>query len=1284
MSLSQRYSNLLSVIGICLLLAFLPSHFADAQNRPNDRFHLHTLEVKLGKINGQKRIDILNQLSVGYLNISAVKSLKFAHEALQLAITFDNKKGKAKAILGHAAANLEMFKYDEALAHALKALAFSEQIAFKEVMAESQKICGIIYSKTGKQRNAVLFFSKCKNLYIEVNPTKLYEPLILIGDAYMKENALRTARENYLQALQLAKQDTATERYIYSLNALGKTYALQQNFSKALDYHKRARDISIENGIDKQEINSMFFIGEAYQNLGDTKKAIKVQKEALLKADQLNYIEVLALGYKSIASTYLKARKYREAYDYQRLYSRLNDTIWNQQRRAKITELSFLYETDKREKKIQELKFSNEKQGLLIANREKEKNIYYLIVGFSILFTSIFLYLFLQKKKANKELTEKNHKIVEQKEELEQLIEKLGDSEEKFRKLIETVNAAVLITSKGKILYVNRHAEKMTGYDRSELSEMFIGDIVHADSKTIMRQTFHNPTEKRNHHFEVLIKAKNGNHVWVDLSSGVTEYENKTVQFITAYDITENKVIDEKLRKSELMYRTLIQTSPDGVMVLTLKGVITFVSDRVAEMFQIERKNSLIGNHLAEYLVETDRQIITEFLTTLLAKRIANVVELRKTQKVGSNLFLEVNAELITDSDGEATGFFLNCRDITDRKKMEQALKENRYRFQQLANATFEGIIIHDNGEIIETNDKILEMTGYLSDELAKLSIFDLIDSSLYKTARENLMSATPTISEVIHKQKNGNIFYAEILSKPFIFNGKDVRVAAIRDITERKKAEQKLKVSQSNLAALINNTEDFIWSVDADFRIITLNAAMRASFEQFFGTEYSPEDNHLNLLPQNVVTQWKDDYLRAINGDQFIKESHYLEKNGILEVGFNPIIGEDGEITGAAIFSRDITAKKLADKALQNSEERLRLITNNVEDLIARILPSGEIIYASPSWKKIVGYEPEELISKAIFDFVHPDERAAIIIKTIVAMRAKSSSKEEYRIRRKNGDYFWMESHRSPIVNDNNKVDSIVLVGRDITERKNADKALQESEQQLRLSNITKDKMLSIIGHDLRGALGGFTMMLNLLINNPNSFDEKRLSDVFLMLKQSSDSTLELLENLMLWAKNQRNLVEFSLSVLNLENKVNDCVYAYKQIAKSKKIELKVNISQDIDISADENMFLTIVRNLVTNAIKFSLAGGLVSISAKVIVDFVEISIADSGIGISEFNQKKIFYAEKKFSSQGTNMEKGSGLGLILCKDFVEKHGGKIWVESEEGNGSIFRFTIPYGNEKT
>ncbi len=236
----------------------------------------------------------------------------------------------------------------------------------------------------------------------------------------------------------------------------------------------------------------------------------------------------------------------------------------------------------------------------------------------------------------------------------------------------------------------------------------------------------------------------------------------------------------------------------------------------------------------------------------------------------------------------------------------------------------------------------------------------------------------------------------------------------------------------------------------------------------------------------------------------------------------------------------------------------------------------------------------------------------------------------------------------------------------------------LKRSQEELTNANATKDKLMAIIGHDLRGPLGSVIQALDMLIKLDGKLDKQKRLNMMTELHKGAKRAFTLLENTLFWARSQRGDIIYQPANLKLKVLVDDNIRSLSDLAQEKTIRLYTDIHKALTVYADKNMLTIILRNLISNALKFTPESGEIKVTAIAKKEFVEVTVVDNGVGVRTEDRDKLFNLENHFSTFGTRNEKGSGLGLPLCKEFVEKNGGKIRMESLKKGGCAFIFTVP------
>jgi signal transduction histidine kinase len=271
-----------------------------------------------------------------------------------------------------------------------------------------------------------------------------------------------------------------------------------------------------------------------------------------------------------------------------------------------------------------------------------------------------------------------------------------------------------------------------------------------------------------------------------------------------------------------------------------------------------------------------------------------------------------------------------------------------------------------------------------------------------------------------------------------------------------------------------------------------------------------------------------------------------------------------------------------------------------------------------------------------------------------------------------------WVSTIKLPMHDKKRNINGTFGISRDITEHKLAEEEIKLKNELLQTINAEKDKFFSILAHDLKGPLSAFLGATQILTEEIQTMTLEEIKEITVSMKESATNIYGLLENLLEWSRLKRGIMDFKPETFNLKQNITASIEVLKESARKKKITISYSLPEDLTIYADSHMFNTVIRNLVSNAIKFTPKSGEISISTVAKKDnIVEVKICDTGIGISKELINKLFQLNEKTNRKGTEGEPSTGLGLLLCKEFIEKHGGKIWVESEAGKGSVFIFTI-------
>lgn len=626
-------------------------------------------------------------------------------------------------------------------------------------------------------------------------------------------------------------------------------------------------------------------------------------------------------------------------------------------------------------------------------------------------------------------------------------------------------------------------------------------------------------------------------------------------------------------------------------------------------------------------------------------------------------------------------------------KNVERILTESEEKFRALYANMKEGSALHtlvydDNG--IPVDYRIVEVNRAFEVQLGIKR-----ESVINKTSREAYGVDVPPYFELYSRVALTEIpevfeTYFEPLDKHFSINVyspyKGTFATIFENITDRKKDELALHTILTKYKVLFEILPIGITISDSSGKIIESNqiaetllgiSVDKQAKRNIDGQEWQIIRPDGSIMPASEFAS-----VRAL-------EEKILVTN--VEMG---ILKENNEVTwinvsaipiplegyGVAIVYSDITQSKKIEKELLRSESELKRAQEITQigsfsiDLKTNVVTWTEELY------KMYGFDsslPPPLLNESQKLFT-PESWELLSASILNAVNTGLPYEIELKTVRKDDSNGWMWARGEAIKNVAGETIEIWGAVQNITERKRIEEILAKSEAQLRELNATKDKFFSIIAHDLKSPFTNILGFSEILQKEARNLDINSIVAFADTINSTTRQTFNLLENLLDWARLQQNGFHFEPRNILLNYLVKSELENLKFNADQKNIRLVNRITEEIVITADEKMLSSVLRNLISNAIKFTPKEGEIDIGAKMNLNSVQVSISDTGVGMGKETVKNLFKIETSFTNRGTENEKGTGLGLLLCKEFLEKHGGTIRVESEPGRGSRFTFSIP------
>ncbi len=531
-------------------------------------------------------------------------------------------------------------------------------------------------------------------------------------------------------------------------------------------------------------------------------------------------------------------------------------------------------------------------------------------------------------------------------------------------------------------------------------------------------------------------------------------------------------------------------------------------------------------------------------------------------------------------------------------------------------------------------------------------------------------------------------------------------------------------------LQDIIDTVSDFIYIKDTKNRFIQANKSVAANM----GT--TPENlmgkTDFDFYPKELAQQFFDDDIKTIQSGKTIQNQlePSVDPQGnelIISTTKTPLRNTRGKIIGTIGIGRNVTAEKKAEEEIKKANEKIRLERNQLRTLIDNI---PDYIYIKDTECRFVvanktlartlrADSPDDLIGKTDMDF-YPEELARKFYKddlNVMKTRQPLINHEEPGFD-EHGKKLFVASTKVPLIANKGEIKGIIGIGRDITalyqtraklQRKSEDlhevnvlleerqeevqqqaeelkaqaDSLQQINSELEKLNATKDKFFSLIAHDLKNPFVAITSLSDLLVKDHQKLTEEEKTELVKLIKVSSENAYGLLENLLHWARTQTDRIKYNPKTFDLHTAIEENIKFHRISSERKHIKIQSSIPKNIMVYADHNMINLVIRNLLSNAIKFTDMFGKIMFYHKEENEEIELFIEDNGVGIDPSHIDNLFTIEDNYTNAGTSGETGTGLGLVICKEFVVKNGGNIKVSSQQGKGSTFSFTVPIAPEQ-
>lgn len=894
-------------------------------------------------------------------------------------------------------------------------------------------------------------------------------------------------------------------------------------------------------------------------------------------------------------------------------------------------------------------------------------------------------------EKLVEELTIRQLELEMQNNELQLAFERIEHEKAKYIDLYENApNAYFTLTSNGNIVFLNHAAANMLQYPIHAINRTSIFPFLHSKSKTVftkfIKRVFQNK-EMESVDVDFVDREQNVIHTKLQAIAFFDKDYKDYLCRCSATDFTKEVLIQRKLEFSEARFRAVLDMAQIGIAVFNADGDFLMLNKHLSKIIGFS-EDEILGKSFFEIVHQDDQKRAIEFTNDLVANKIQDIsVELRFVHKYGKVIWTELGLTISRGPSNDIEYLIAALHDITDRKENEIILKQNK---ENLKEAQRIGNMGHWEIEITSLSIQLSKQLYHICDidsssdmvnleQLKKLIHPD--DENNFYTEFFSCISENRKF-EFIHRiiTPSGKLKYVNH-SAILQFNEKNepVRcIGTIQDITALKETEMHLRESEAKLKAIFSSLPDMIFIQTSDGKYLDY---------------YIPNKVKTYVNPEAFLGKYMHDIFPKHLADKFMEVFQEVAQTQTIREYEYTLLMPDGEFFYEAravwldenrimTIVRDISLHKKMEREIKDNEFIFRSVIDTSP--LAIYISSGSeqrAEYINPTFTQLFGYTIHDISSVSEWMIVaYPEESYRNFVieewnkRVLKAIQLKAAIEPmETIITCKNGEkkvVSW------GFVSNGSKNWAF---GVDLTFIRNAETELREYAAKLKESNVVKDKFLSIVSHDLKSPFNAMIGLTELLMRKHTTFSADKTQEILRAMHGTAKNSFSLLENLLTWARAQTGKLAVCKTQFDIKILLADTISLYTETAELKHVKLLNDTdAEPVIVFADVNMIKTSLRNLISNAIKYSKKGGKVTFSLEVNSEFAVLSVRDFGVGMSTDVIESLFRPDSVSSNPGTAGETGTGLGLILVHEFAILNGGEIRVKSETDLGSVFLLSIP------
>ncbi|MHB1148197.1 MAG: PAS domain S-box protein, partial [Lutibacter sp.] len=792
--------------------------------------------------------------------------------------------------------------------------------------------------------------------------------------------------------------------------------------------------------------------------------------------------------------------------------------------------------------------------------------------------------------------------------------------------------------------------------------------------------------------FESQVYRKDGSVIWVsETGRGIRDTDGDTIGFegITI-DITDRKQAEEKLQESEERFRITAKNLTDVIYDWDIKENIDWYGDIDGITGYPPGGFPRTLKAWAAIVHPEDRDCVMTALEDQVKGVASYFVEYRIGRKDGEWRWWSARGTALRNDLGEPYKMIGSVTDITDRKQAEDALRDAEARYRALFDQSPNGILLVDleTGKTIEANETASKQLGYTHEEFTALRISDYEVSDtpeeIAKRTQKIIREGSDDF-ETLHRTKSGEIRNVHMWIKTLHLGERSFFHAVLQDITARKQAEKEIAM----LAHSLKSVNEFVSITDMEDNILFVNESFLKTYG-YSENELIGKNMTIARSPNNLPELTKEILPATIRGG-WQGELWNKRKDGSefpIYLSTTIINDKEGKPLGLIGIAQDITERKRTEKAMREHAEQYSTILSATLFGFMLTDEKGKLLDVNDAYCGMTGYTKEELLNLSVTD-IEAIDKPEEVAKRIQKIIESGTDHFESKHKAKDGRVFDVEISMGFLYSKK----QIIVFIRDITDRKLAEQELIKAKEKAEESDRLKSAFLANMSHEIRTPMNGILGFADLL-KEPNLTGEKQLKYIKI-IERSGARMLNIINNIVDISKIEAGLTEVNLKESNINEQIDYIYTFFKPEVEQKGMQLlfkKSLASKDSVVKTDREKLYAILTNLVKNAIKYT-NKGFIEFGYHLKTDSktaeLEFFVKDTGIGIPKDRQKAIFERFIQADISDKMAYQGAGLGLSISKAYVEMLGGKMWVNSEEGNlpagkarDTTFYFTLPYNTE--